>query len=130
MSEMQKTPSPAELAAASGDGLVGDAIGIDVEHYMHLLNAEREWRSRNRDVWRKVEDFAVGEARQRRRFSIQTIIERLRWQDNVDADGRKLRIPNAYGAIWARVLMAEHPGMEQFITHGRSTFDKLDVVWR
>lgn len=80
------------------------------EVYRALVRLAREWVS-------------VG----RRRLGIATLFERLRWEWHMtgltDEDGYKLN--NTYRALYARLLMAEHPELDGLFETRRLTTGAL-----
>lgn len=48
-----------------------------------------------------------------KKFSIKTIIERVRWEQSI-VQGKKIRIANAHTAYYARLWLHNHPDCKGF----------------
>lgn len=116
------------VAKAETRGEDADLKEIDKEKYIAVLSKEREWRKQNSQLWSDIEAWALNEAEHGRKFAMQTAIERIRWKDYAGSDGRTVRVSNDFGAIWARVLIAKHPEIRQFVTIRPSVYDALEIV--
>lgn len=127
MRSRKSAPAPAELVAAAGGGGIEDGSKADTEKYMAKVRAAREWIRLNPALWEGIEAWALNEAGHQRKFAMQTALERIRWKDRVDDEGRPTKVSNDYGAIWARMLMAKHPEVEPYITTRPSVYDQLEV---
>ena len=95
------------------------------DHYIAILNREKQWRYENPDLWAELERVALNEVNHQRKFSVQLLIERLRWHDRVDSDGKPVSISNDWCPIWARVLVKKHPIIKQYISMRSSVYDEL-----
>lgn len=126
MSDKQKTPPPAELAATAGDG-AKPVDEIDYAHFRAKLRACREWIRHNPQRMEEMERYALNEASHGRRFAIKTIIERIRWFDYVNDEGQPVKISNDYAPIFARLLIEKHPELAQFLETRPSAYDRLGV---
>lgn len=127
MRAKKSAPASAELgAAADGEG-IKDGSKADTEKYMAKVRAAREWIRLNPVLWEGIEAWALNEAEHRRKFAMQTALERIRWYSFVDDEGQPTKVSNDYGAIWARMLMAKHPEVEPYITTRPSVYDGLEV---
>lgn len=129
MPDKQKTPSPAKLVAAEGDGATKTADEIDYAKYTAVLEREREWRRLNPDLWRQVEGYALNETNHKRRFAIKRVLEWIRWHDYADNEGKPVRVSNDYAPIWSRILVLKFPEMKPFIKLRPSVYDddKLSI---
>ena len=127
MRSRKSAPAPAELVAAAGGGGIEDGSKADTEKYMAKIRAAREWIRLNPALWEGIEAWALNEAGHQRKFAMQTALERIRWKDHVDDEGRPTKVSNDYGAIWARMLVAKHPEIEPYVTMRPSVYDGLEV---
>lgn len=127
MRSRKSAPAPAELVAAAGGGGIEDGSKADTEKYMAKVRAAREWIRLNPGLWDDIEAWALNEAGHQRKFAMQTALERIRWKDHVDDEGRPTKVSNDYGAIWARMLVAKHPEIEPYVTMRPSVYDGLEV---
>lgn len=127
MRSRKSAPAPAELVAAAGGGGIEDGSKADTEKYMAKIRAAREWIRLNPALWDDIEAWALNEAGHQRKFAMQTALERIRWKDHVDDEGRPTKVSNDYGAIWARMLVAKHPEVEPYVTMRPSVYDGLEV---
>ena len=76
------------------------------------------WRAANQEAWAYIEREAVAAMKAGRKFSIRPLVERLRWQDLVNADGDSVGIPNVIVPCFVR----------QLISRQRSKLDADDPV--
>ena len=129
MRSRKSAPAPAELTAAAGGGGIEDGSKADTEKYMAKIRAAREWIRLNPALWEGIEAWALNEAGHQRKFAMQTVLERIRWKDHVDDEGRPTKVSNDYGAIWARMLVAKHPEVEPYVTMRPSVYDGLEVFY-
>jgi hypothetical protein len=65
---------------------------------------------------RLFEQFALQRASEGRRFGFAALAERVRWDCDIDRDGKSaFKIPNAHRAYIARFLLARHPHLHKFM---------------
>lgn len=86
------------------------------------------WRAANQEAWAYIEREAVAAMKAGRKFSIRPLVERLRWQDLVNADGDSVGIPNVIVPCFVRQLISDYPEMKQLITRQRSKLDADDPL--
>ena len=89
------------------------------------FNAAVAWRRRNPHIWAAWERDALHEAEQGRRVSMRFFAETARKFDSVDDAGEPFEVNNSHVAIFARMLVAEHPELRPFIELRRSVWDSL-----
>lgn len=83
------------------------------------------WRAANADAYGKIERAAVADMKAGRKFSIRPYVERMRWLDSANGEGRSVGIANALVPCIARELMARYPDMVPLLAHSRSKLDKV-----
>ena len=87
-----------------------------------------EWVKLNPEVWSKhFEIPALYEAAHGRRVSVQRFIEDARRLDYVNRAGDPCKINNSFAAIFARLLIEQHPELSEFIETRRSVYDDIEV---
>ena len=126
MRSKENAPAPAELVAAAG----GEGIE-NTEQYRRALEIKHdfeEWSDLNRDRRDEVERWAVNEAAHQRKISIQSALEHIRAKDFVNAEGKPCKVSNSYGALWIRILVAQHPEIKPFVVMRPSIFDHVEVT--
>lgn len=115
------------------NGLEARGGNLDVSQYtraVRILNHEKQFRELNSELFsNEVEGYAVNEMNHQRSFSVQTILERIRWKDRVDDKGNPVRVPNDFGAVWARLLVERYPEMRKYIQMRPSMFDEVPPEW-
>ncbi|WP_198666452.1 hypothetical protein [Paratractidigestivibacter faecalis] len=121
------TPVPAMLGGDAGDGGARAGENADNAKYKATLLREREWRRLNPRLWSEIEAWALAEAAAGRKFAMQTALERVRWKDYANDEGNPTKVPNDFGAIWARLLVATHPEVRPFVTMRPSVYDGFEV---
>ena len=111
----------------SRNGARPEPCGFDstTARRVQVLNAAVAWRRRNPRIWAEWERAALREAAQGRRFSMQLVTEQARAFDSVDDSGEGFKLNNNSRAIWARMLVAEHPELRPYIELRRSVWDGL-----
>lgn len=82
-----------------------------------------EWRDLNPEIWDSWVQAAVNEARHKRRFSMQYVIEQTRKYDRVNRNGEPVKINNTFAPIWARMLATEHSELRGYIELRKSEWD-------
>lgn len=108
---------------------VGRVDGSELAKRIATLNAEREWRGNNSELWAsEVEAWAVGEAAAGRRFSVQAAIQRIRWKDRVDDNGNDVQVNDHFCPIWSRILVKLHPEIRPFLTLKRTKWDDPEIA--
>lgn len=85
------------------------------------------WRAVNPEAWAFIEHEAVAAMEAGRKFSIRPLVERLRWQDHANSEGKRVGIPNVIVPCFVRQLIDDYPEMGPFITHQRSKLDAKDA---
>jgi hypothetical protein len=78
--------------------------------------AEAEaWMQRNPDVYRLFERFALAMADRGRRFGINQLREKVRWETNYDWGDEAFKFCNTYSPYVARQLLRDHPHLEHYM---------------
>lgn len=108
------------MATAEGDALA---------RAQAVADADYRWRHENPDLWELVVGWAIEAGRQGREFSTKELMERLRSKDRTDRSGRTMRINNDRTALWARLLVMEHPWLKGLIIVKPSMFDSIPLRW-
>lgn len=120
-------PHPSEAGTQWGAGDTSDGQNDpmpDYSKYIATLQAEREWRRLNRELWAvEVEGWALAEAAAGRKFSVAEAIQRIRWRDHVDDDGNPAKPNDHYGPVWSRLLTRLHPELEQYVVQRHTPWD-------
>lgn len=82
------------------------------------------WIKCNPVLWNRFKDYAMNEAKHKRRISVQWLIENVRKFDQVNDFGETLKIDNSFTPVFARELIRECPQVRPFLKTRRSRFDK------
>lgn len=82
-----------------------------------------QWIKHNPDLWSKFKAYAVHEADQKRRVSVQWLLEDSRKHDYVNQNGEHCKINNTYAPVLARELLKECPQVKPYLEVRRSRFD-------
>ena len=83
------------------------------------------WRAVNAGAYGRIERAAVADMKAGRKFSIRPYVERMRWLDSANGEGRSVGIANALVPCIARELMDRYPDMVPLLAHSRSKLDKV-----
>lgn len=86
------------------------------------------WRAVNPEAWLFIEREAVAAMKAGRKFSVRPFVERLRWQDRVNSEGKRVGVPNVIVPCFVRQLMEDYPEMQPLITHQRSKLDAKEAA--
>lgn len=122
MQRMSKKKKPA------GDTLkeCQRATETTVDTTTQIQNKALEWIHQNPDLWTKFKAYALHEADQKRRVSVQWLLEDSRKHDYVNQKGEPCKINNTYAPVLARQLLKECPQVEPYLEVRRSRFDGHD----
>lgn len=82
------------------------------------------WIECNPVLWNRFKDYAMNEAKHKRRVSVQWLIENVRKFDRVNDFGESLKVDNSFSPFFARELIRECPQVRPFLKTRRSRFDK------
>lgn len=72
------------------------------------------WIQENPQMWAMFQNFARQMLVLKKKFGVQLIVERVRWEAKIKYDG-DFKINNSYAPYIARRLMVEIPGLETLI---------------
>lgn len=92
-----------------------------------LEHAARTWIACNTDAWAFMTSRALCEIRAKRRFGMKQLVEEARRKDFVDAYGGRTVIDNTISPALARILIEEHPEVQQFMETRRSVVDEAGL---
>ena len=79
----------------------------------------------NPQIYELCVKFASMVARNRSRFGSRAILERIRWETNVETNHKTLKIPNAYSAYYSRLFEIDHPRFDGIFQHNSSIANEL-----
>ena len=97
-----------------------------------------EWHKENPQVWDKFKEYtfdAIGSGR--RHYSHWAIVNRIRWNKEIETSGEDFKISNDYISFYARLFHAKYPEYDGFfkltgITHsveGTDWMTKLNLLY-
>ena len=102
------------------------ATETTVDTTIQIRNKALEWISQNPDLWSKFKSYALHEADQKRRVSVQWLLEDSRKHDYVNQNGEPCKINNSIAPVLARELLKECPEVRPYLEVRRSRFDGHD----
>ena len=79
----------------------------------------------NPQIYELFVKFASEVARNRSRFGSRAILERIRWETNINSNHKTLKIPNAYSAYYSRLFEIDHPRFDGMFQHNTSIANEL-----
>jgi hypothetical protein len=80
-----------------------------------LLERFRAFHDENPKVYDEFKDFALQMAKTgRKKYSAWTIVNRIRWERDLESIGSVFKINNDFIALYARLLIYHLPEMEEF----------------
>ena len=74
------------------------------------------WHRMNPEVWKKFEEYTLEaiHSGNRRHYSHWAIVNRIRWNREIETQGGEFKIPNDYIAFYARLFHVKHPEYDGF----------------
>mgnify|MGYP003138246994 CR=1 FL=1 len=79
----------------------------------------------NPRVYELFTKFATAVARNRSKFGARAILERIRWETNVETNGATVKIPNAHSSYYSRLFEIDHPRYDGMFQHNQSAANEL-----
>ena len=92
-----------------------------IEHYENKLKKRKEkwwaWHKANPKVWEKFEEYTFQAIQSgRKKYSQWAIINRIRWNEEIETKGGDFKISNDYICFYARLFHARHPRYKGFFS--------------
>ena len=89
------------------------------EYYENKLKKRKEkwwaWHKENPKVWQKFEEYTFQAIQSgRKKYSQWAIINRIRWDREIETQGGDFKISNDYIGFYARLFHARHPEYNGF----------------
>lgn len=127
MPREKEAPSSVELETTTDNGANGavDGSETDYGHCMSRLRAFCGWCRANPRLIEAIEDYALNEASQGKKFAVKAIVEWIRWHDYVDDSGQPVKLSNDYAPMLARMLIRKYPQVREYIEIRPSMYDKV-----
>ena len=76
-----------------------------------------KWHQKNPQVWKKFEEYTFQAINAgRKKYSQWAIINRIRWNAEVETSGGDFKISNDYIAFYARLFHVKHPEYKDFFS--------------
>lgn len=73
------------------------------------------WHKLNPQVWKKFEEYTFDAIRSgRKNYSHWAIVNRIRWNTEIETKGGEFKISNDYIAFYARLFHVKHPQYDGF----------------
>jgi hypothetical protein len=80
-----------------------------------VLARFKEWHSANPQIYRQFKTLALKmKATGRKRYSARTIIEKMRWDYDIETTGDVFEINGDFVPIYVRLLIHHHPEFSNF----------------
>ena len=74
-----------------------------------------EWHKNNPKVWERFRDYTLEAIRSgRKHYSQWAIINRIRWNEEIETQGGEFKISNNYISFYARLFHAKYPEHKGF----------------
>ena len=89
-------------------------------HYYENKLEERkrewwEWHKQNPKVWERFRDYTLEAIRSgRKNYSQWAVINRIRWNEEIETKGGDFKISNNYISFYARLFHAKYPEHKDF----------------
>ena len=76
-----------------------------------------EWHKKNPQVWEKFEEYTFQAIESgMKHYSQWAIVDRIRWNKEIETRGGEFKISNDYICFYARLFHALHPEYKDFFT--------------
>lgn len=88
-----------------------------------MLNIKRRfaiYHAKNPHVYTLFKKFAFAAAAEKRQYSADAVLHRMRWFTDIETTGDPFKINNNYAAYYARLFMSDFPQHEGFFRTRRS----------
>jgi len=90
-----------------------------IEEYRKRLEDRKQkwwgWHKDNPKVWEKFEEYTFDAINSgRKHYSHWAIINRIRWNKEIETQGGEFKISNDYICFYARLFHAKHPEHKDF----------------
>jgi|TARA_R100000152_G_C6778875_1_gene209955 hypothetical protein len=90
-----------------------------LDYYETKLNERKqkwwEWHKENPQVWEKFKEYTFDAiASGRRHYSHWAIVNRIRWNKEIETSGEDFKISNDYISFYARLFHAKYPEHDGF----------------
>lgn len=122
MERMNKVKKPAEVQKQNQRACNDTPNNTTIQVRTRAL----QWIKDNPDLWSKFKSYALHEADQKRRVSVQWLLEDSRKHDYVNQNGEPCKINNTFAPVLARQLLKECPQIKPYLEVRRSRFDGHD----
>ena len=91
------------------------------EYYENKLKKRKEkwwaWHKANPKVWEKFEEYTFQAIQSgRKKYSQWAIINRIRWNEEIETKGGDFKISNDYICFYARLFHARYPQYKGFFS--------------
>ena len=92
-----------------------------------------DWHRKNPQVWEAFEEYTLRAIESgRKHYSQWAIINRIRWDREIETQGGDFKISNDYISFYARLFHARHPQYEGFFRtkpfKEEKLIEKLDIA--
>jgi hypothetical protein len=90
-----------------------------LDYYENKLEERKrewwEWHKQNPKVWERFRDYTLEAIRSgRKNYSQWAVINRIRWNEEIETKGGDFKISNNYISFYARLFHAKYPEHKDF----------------
>ena len=105
-------------------------MSMVIEQLEQKLQERKEawwgWHKKNPQVWDKFEEYTLEAIKTgRKHYSHWAIINRIRWNREIETNGGEFKISNDYISFYARLFHARHPNHNDFFRLKQFKEEKL-----
>jgi|TARA_R100000084_G_C4567270_1_gene107460 hypothetical protein len=92
---------------------------VMLDYYENKLEERKrewwEWHKQNPKVWERFRDYTLEAIRSgRKNYSQWAVINRIRWNEEIETKGGDFKISNNYISFYARLFHAKYPEHKDF----------------
>lgn len=87
------------------------------------LEAAAAWKAKHPDAWRYMASQAMWRAERGLKFSMRALVEYVRWHFQLEHPGESYAIDGNAVPAMARLLVAEHPELREYVEMRRTGLD-------
>ena len=89
----------------------------------YMAQMAEDWRKANPEAWERMKAWATEYIAEGRRFSMERLIQRARYETRVDVTSHGFKVNNSTRAALARQLISEIPESRKYIEIRNSKVD-------
>ena len=106
------------------DYIQEDFFESDATRAGQIFAAFKEFHLANPGVWALFKQFALTASDVTEHYSAKALIERIRWEMEIETNGDEVRINNNFTAYYARLFHVDQPRLGSFFRNRKRTSEE------